>query len=176
MVGFSYQRQSKSYRARVRFEGRSITLGMYKTSENAGLAYDKKMREIKTDTTPLELNYSLAKYNELLEACGGHIKTVADLKRESKSSKYRGVRWFKRDSKWKVQINVKSSQLHLGYYDDEVEAAKAYDAAVILHSLDKTKMNFPGDEVDGPPPQKNINMVKKISKCAVGGMDGPSSL
>lgn len=42
------------------------------------------------------------------------------------SSKYTGVTWFNRDRKWKSQIWLKDRVLHLGYFETEIEASKAY--------------------------------------------------
>lgn len=50
-------------------------------------------------------------------------------RRGKTSSKYKGVHWFKRDRKWQSQICVNGIKRHLGYFDDEIEAAKAFDAA-----------------------------------------------
>lgn len=47
------------------------------------------------------------------------------------TSKYKGVSWFKRDKKWKVNITVNKKHIYLGVYDSEVEAAKAYNEAAI---------------------------------------------
>lgn len=45
----------------------------------------------------------------------------------SGKSKYKGVYWFKRDSCWQAQIQVNGVKYHIGYFDDEEEAAKAYE-------------------------------------------------
>ncbi len=49
------------------------------------------------------------------------------------SSKYKGVRWHKREKKWEARINFtkdgKYRQKHLGYFDTEKEAHAAYVAA-----------------------------------------------
>ena len=49
-------------------------------------------------------------------------------KRKTKgTSRYKGVSWYGRHKKWYVQI-VHNGQWHgLGYYDNEILAAKAYD-------------------------------------------------
>ena len=44
------------------------------------------------------------------------------------TSKYRGVRWHYCNSKWEARIFNGARQISLGYFDDEVEAATAYDA------------------------------------------------
>jgi len=46
------------------------------------------------------------------------------------SSKYAGVSWYKRDSKWKAQIQIKGKRKHLGYFDNELEASNAYQKAL----------------------------------------------
>lgn len=45
----------------------------------------------------------------------------------NKKSIYKGVTWFKRDSKWKSQIMINYKNIHIGYFSSEFEAAKAYD-------------------------------------------------
>ena len=42
-------------------------------------------------------------------------------------SKYRGVSWYKPRAKWRAFIRVQGKQHHCGYYEDDEEAAKAYD-------------------------------------------------
>jgi hypothetical protein len=43
------------------------------------------------------------------------------------SSKYVGVSWNKRCSKWRSQIVIKGRSKHLGLYTDEEEAKEAYE-------------------------------------------------
>lgn len=43
------------------------------------------------------------------------------------SSKYKGVSWHKKNQKWRAQIGKKRHSL--GYFDNEIDAAKAYDKA-----------------------------------------------
>ena len=52
----------------------------------------------------------------------------------SNTSGYKGVSWYKPDSKWLARIGVGGKRIFLGYYDDKVDAARAYnDAAKNYH-------------------------------------------
>ncbi len=59
------------------------------------------------------------------------------------SSKYKGVTFAKREKKWVVYIKKDGRQIFLGYFDDEVEAAKAYDAAARKLHGEFAYLNFP---------------------------------
>lgn len=52
------------------------------------------------------------------------------LKRSIKAtSRFRGVSWFKRDQNWKAQIMLDGHQRHIGYFNCEEDAARAYNIA-----------------------------------------------
>ena len=57
------------------------------------------------------------------------------------TSKYYGVCWKKRPRIWEANIQVNGKQIHLGSFDSEIEAAKAYDAYVISNNLNRP-LNF----------------------------------
>jgi len=59
-----------------------------------------------------------------------------------KSSRFRGVSWRKDNEQWQAFIAVKRKQRHLGYFDDEREAARAYDRAAIRLHREKATLNF----------------------------------
>jgi hypothetical protein len=44
------------------------------------------------------------------------------------SSRYKGVSWDKKLCKWRAKIHLGRKNIHIGYYKDEKEAARAYDS------------------------------------------------
>jgi hypothetical protein len=59
------------------------------------------------------------------------------------TSQYKGVSWEKRVLKWRVTIFVNYKQIHVGTFDDEVEAAKAYDTKARELFGEFANTNFP---------------------------------
>ena len=43
------------------------------------------------------------------------------------TSKYKGVCWYKEGRKWAAKIKLNNKAYHLGLFEDETEAAIAYD-------------------------------------------------
>ena len=58
------------------------------------------------------------------------------------SSKYKGV-YRHKNGKFKVTIRHQGKQYHIGYFDDEIDAAKAYDAAAKVMHGKFAVLNFP---------------------------------
>lgn len=44
-------------------------------------------------------------------------------------SRFRGVGWYKKNQCWRAEIVIMHKQIHLGYFDEELDAARAYDEA-----------------------------------------------
>jgi len=63
--------------------------------------------------------------------------------RKNPSSKYKGVSFKKRAKKWCVQISYNGKSETIGYFEDETDAAKAYDTAARKFHKEFAVLNFP---------------------------------
>ena len=60
---------------------------------------------------------------------------------KNNTSGYKGVMWRKKARKWVVKICVNYRLIHLGYFDDIKEAAKAYNDAAIKYHKKFARLN-----------------------------------
>ena len=81
-----------------------------------------------------------------LRACT-HKENIRNQKKHKNAthSRYKGVTFRKNLKKkpWESFIYPNGKSLRLGYFSTEVEAAKAYDRAAIIHYGEFCKLNFP---------------------------------
>jgi hypothetical protein len=84
------------------------------------------------------------------------------------SSKYRGVTWYKKNNKWRAYIRYDVKQHSLGYFEDEEEAARAYDRAARAHKGGralrgvKVDVNFPAEGKTGSRKPSKYRGVAQI--------------
>ena len=58
------------------------------------------------------------------------------------SSRFVGVTFDKRKMQWRVRISVNRKRIFLGYFDSEIDAAKAYDEAAKKYYGEFARLNF----------------------------------
>jgi hypothetical protein len=116
--GVSWDKKSRKWRASVRVNGVTEHLGYYFDDEvEAAKAVDKFLRE----EGKLE-NVNFDDKGDFIYA-------------PRKSSQYTGVSWHSRRKKWKVYITVPGeNKKSLGSFEDEADAARAYDAVARKHN------------------------------------------
>lgn len=60
---------------------------------------------------------------------------------KNKSSRYKGVSWNKVIKKWEAYISPNGKQIALGYYENEIDAAKAYNKAALKYYKEFARLN-----------------------------------
>ena len=64
-------------------------------------------------------------------------------KRKNTSSQFIGVSFDKRSGLWVAYIGLCRKKIFLGYFKNEIDAAKAYDAAAKIYHGEFARLNFP---------------------------------
>lgn len=60
-------------------------------------------------------------------------QNMANRRGWGKSSRFKGVRFHKRDKRWESRIQVNGKPMYIGRFDDEVQAALAYNSEATKH-------------------------------------------
>jgi HNH endonuclease len=59
------------------------------------------------------------------------------------SSRFKGVSWVKSKGRWRVAFRCDGEHHFIGYFHDEKQAARAYDAAILPLAGEFARLNFP---------------------------------
>jgi hypothetical protein len=66
-------------------------------------------------------------------------------KRKNTSSRFIGVCFNKEHKKWCAYISYEGKSIWLGYFGDEIDAAKTYDRAAMKYYGEFARLNFPSE-------------------------------
>lgn len=67
------------------------------------------------------------------------------------SSRYKGVSWHKRHTRWTAYIKIDGKQHYLGFFENEIDAAVAYDMAALEHFGEYARPNVLPNILLGQP-------------------------
>jgi hypothetical protein len=70
---------------------------------------------------------------ENLRPCSVSQNNINRGKQVAGSTKYKGVSWMKSKSAWRARIMKHRREIHLGLFDNECDAALAYNKAALEH-------------------------------------------
>jgi hypothetical protein len=141
--GVSWYKSSNKWKVQINYDGQQHRLGHFEDEEEAARAYDRAARAHQGEKA--QLNFPTMKEQAAEEA-----KQQRWIKCGEAGSKYRGVNWDKIRNKWRPDISYDGKQHHLGYFEDEEEAVRAYDEAARAQHGQKAQLNFPAEGESGP--------------------------
>ena len=97
-----------------------------------------------------------------LRACGHNENGFNRRKRRTGQSRFKGVTFCRRTGKWQARCRPRSGQQSLGYFADEVEAARAYDHAAVQRFGEFAHVNFPREW----PPERRSRVREEYLRAA----------
>lgn len=135
-------RHAQGWLAYVNVHGQHRGIGVYRTEEAAAVAHDRATLHL----LPVLADAARRNFPERRLAPA----SIEALKKErrasikaSRTSDYDGVAFIERLGKWQSSITVGRRGIVLGHFDDEEDAALAYDRAVLHFRGAAAKRNFP---------------------------------
>ena len=128
-----YFRQDRNvFQAYVTASGKRHILGHFVDGSTAARAYDVAASEMHGEFANLNFPGEPLWTSEQIDA--GRFE-------RKRASQYRGVWWWEERQKWVAKICVNYRSRTLGYFDAEIDAAKAYNDAAIKYHGDSAKLN-----------------------------------
>ena len=122
--GVSYSSTRKYYIASIKHHGKTYNLGNHIDEIECAKLYNQQAIYFNQE---LKTNYVL---NDIPNWCSvpkNIYQEIQDNKSKNKTSQYYGVTFNKRNNKYRVVLVYNKKQIHIGFFENELDAAKAYN-------------------------------------------------
>jgi len=165
--GVTWHKGDSRWQARIQTAKKLTFLGAFGDEHEAARAYDVAAVELGRP-----VNFPVA----------GSVERAAVKGGRGGASRFKGLSWHKAYKKWEVKIKKNGKSISLGYFDDEEDAARCYDAdavsfgrALNFPALDDSAPRAPPVEAsskkrarsDEPTPAAPARTVPDNKKCSV---------
>lgn len=137
----SYHTQLNKWTASFRYDGRHISLGCYSTDVEAAEAFDCYVWHNREKMgLNHQLNFDDKDYSKMTPYTPGRRKD---------GSIYKGV--HKDGNKFRATVYVNGKRKHLGHFEMDIDAARAYDRCIVEHNIAYKILNFPNEHPNYDP-------------------------
>jgi hypothetical protein len=123
---------SNQWRAAICFSNKLHNLGTYSSETDAAIAYN---------IAAVKMHGDFASLNDVKYKNGYIPQKIKTHKTPNRSSIYRGVCFIKSTKKWQSSIKVNNKLIHIGTFENEELAAKAYNEAAIKYHKENASIN-----------------------------------
>lgn len=144
--GVSWHTTGKKWQAKIKVDGKGRHLGLFRTAEEAALAYDVAALELHGEFAWLNFPDIDPRIREATHAENQRRQGFYS----HNTSGFKGVTWHKPRGKWQAQMRVDGKNCYLGMFPTAEDAASAYDAAARELHGDRAWLNFPEAVVHHP--------------------------
>jgi hypothetical protein len=122
--GVSYDSKRKYYVAGIKYKGKSYGLGNHKDEIECAKLYNQQVMYYNENCNT---DYELNDIPNYITIAKNIYQEIQDKKLEKKTCQYHGVTLSKRNGKYRVVLVHNKKQIHIGFFENELDAAKAYN-------------------------------------------------
>jgi hypothetical protein len=138
-LGVHWDSRRQRWAVIVCFGKKSVQIAQFDSAEDAAVAYDRVVIDAVGDD--VERNFPRRR---LKPASIEEMREWARLLwKKTTSSRFRGVTWSEKNHVWVAQIHPDGCRRHLGVFDVEEDAARAYDREAKRVWGKRATLNFP---------------------------------